>query len=183
MFLASSSNRISLASRSAVSGYLFAAAIAASADLLTKFVAVRMLGEERVVELFGRLSLMVVFNTGSAGGVMIGPYTWQLNVLVTLAAIVLISSVARPLIAVDRRAAVALGMVAGGAAGNLASMLLGPNGVADFLALRLAGDRVIVMNVADLCLWLGALALLPVVHSLFKAIRAEREAKGALLKA
>jgi signal peptidase II len=180
MLLASSFNRTAFASRSAVSGYLFAAAIAASADLLTKFVAVRLLGEEQVVNLIGRLSLMVVFNTGSAGGVMIGPYTWQVNVLVTLAAIVLISSVARPLIAVDRRAAIALGMVAGGAAGNLASMLLGPNGVADFLALRLASDRSIVMNVADLSLWLGALALLPVMASLIKAIRAERQGKRAL---
>src|SRR5215212_2913250 len=177
MPLVSKSNRSVFASRSALSGYLFVAVLAASADLLTKFVAVGLLGD-RTVELFGRLSLMVVFNTGSAGGVMIGPYTWQLNVLVTLAAIVLISSVAKPLIAVDGRAAIALGMVAGGAAGNLASMLLGPNGVADFLALRLSGDRTIVMNVADLSLWLGALALAPVVVSLFQAIRAERAQKG-----
>lgn len=182
MRLTRPSHIAALTSRYPFAGYALAAAVAAAADLLSKFVAVQALGEEKLVELFGRLSLMVVFNTGSAGGIMIGPYTWQLNVVVTLAAIVLISSVAKPLIAVDRRAMVALGVVAGGAAGNLGSMLLGPSGVADFLALRLGGDHTIVMNVADLCLWGGALALTPVVLSLLKAIRAERRAKGVLAK-
>jgi len=149
---------------------------AAAADLLTKWIAVASLGQGSTVELMDRLSLMLVFNTGSAGGVMVGPYTWQLNVLVTLAALVLITVVAPSLIAVDRNARVSLGLVAGGALGNLASMLFGPAGVADFLALRLAGDTIIVMNVADLELWAGALLLLPVVLTLVRAIRAERAA-------
>ncbi|MEO7520758.1 MAG: signal peptidase II [Gemmatimonas sp.] len=169
--------------RSPLAAYALVAITAASADLVSKFVAVRLLGEDAVVELFGRLSLMVVFNTGSAGGVMIGPYTWQLNVMVTLAAIVLITSVAKALIAADRRAMLALGLVAGGALGNVASLLVGPNGVADFLALRLTADRTIVMNVADLALWSGALALLPVILTLLKAIRAEHRARGTLAKA
>ncbi len=148
--------------------------LAAAADLLTKQIAVASLGSDTIVELFDRVSLMVVFNTGSAGGVMVGPYTWQLNVLVTLAALGLITMVAPSLIAIDRRARLALGLVAGGALGNLASMLFGPVGVADFLGLHLAGDTMIVMNLADLELWAGALMLLPVVVTLVRAIRTER---------
>ena len=148
--------------------------LAAAADLLTKQIAVASLGADTVIQLFDRLSLMVVFNTGGAGGVMVGPYTWQLNVLVTMAALGLITMVAPSLGAIDGRARLALGLVAGGAFGNLASMMFGPVGVADFLGLHLAGDTIIVMNVADLELWAGALLLLPVVMTLIKAIRAER---------
>lgn len=154
--------------------------LAVAADLLTKQIAVASLGSDNVMQLFDRLSLMVVFNTGGAGGVMVGPYTWQLNVLVTVAALALITMVAPSLVAIDRRAGLALGLVAGGAFGNLASMLFGPEGVADFLGLRLAGDTMIVMNVADLELWAGALMLLPVVLTLLRAIRAERLALNAV---
>jgi signal peptidase II len=135
------------------------------------------------VDLGGRLSLMLVFNTGSAGGLMVGPYTGLLNVFVTLAAIVLIATVAKSLIAVDRRASLALGLVTGGAIGNLASMLVGPAGVADFIALRLSADQVVVLNVADLFLWFGAVALAPVVVTLLRAIRAGRREKQALADA
>ena len=144
-----------------------------------------MLGE-REISLVGRLSLLLVFNEGSAGGVMVGPYTWQINVVTTIMALALITAVASSLIAVDRRATGALGLIAGGAIGNLASMLFGPAGVADFLAVRMSPDLTIVMNVADLALWAGALMLGPVVVTLVKAIRAERQAKrvasGALAK-
>ena len=96
---------------------------------------------------------------------------------------VLITAVASSLIAVDRRATVALGLIAGGAIGNLASMLAGPEGVADFIALQLWSDLTIVMNVADLALWFGALSLVPVVVTLVKAIRAERRSSAVLVKA
>lgn len=148
--------------------------LATALDLVTKQVAVSSLADGRVVPLLERMSLMVVFNMGSAGGVMIGPYTWQLNVLVTMAALALITMVAPSLIAVDRSARLSLGLVAGGALGNMASMLFGPKGVADFLALHLDNDVTIVMNVADLELWIGALLLVPVIITLVRAIRAER---------
>jgi signal peptidase II len=170
------------AARQALIAYSAVAAIAAGADLLTKQAAVSMLGD-RVIPLLDRLSLMLVWNTGSAGGVMVGPYTWQLNVITTVMALVLITSVASALIAVDRRATLALGLIAGGAIGNLASMLAGPEGVADFLALQLSSELTIVMNVADLALWLGALSLAPVVVTLVRAIRAERRSSAVLVKA
>ncbi|HYW32482.1 MAG TPA: signal peptidase II [Gemmatimonas sp.] len=160
--------------RSSFTVFVLVAITTMLADVVSKEAATVALANDRVVPLLERLSLFLVYNTGSAGGVMIGRYTWHLNVLATAAAIMLITSVANALIAVDRRATLALGLVAGGAAGNLASMLFGPAGVADFLAIQLAGDTTIVVNVADLALWGGALMLVPVAASLVSAIRVER---------
>lgn len=152
--------------------YLGYALAAAALDLISKQAAVSWLGD-REVELGSHFGLMLVFNTGGAGGYSVGPTTWYLNVLVTAAAIVIMSVIAADLSRFHRLGAVALGLVAGGALGNLASMLVGPAGVADFLALHLT-DRSIIFNVADLCLWTGALMLIPVVFYLGRAIRLER---------
>jgi signal peptidase II len=159
----------------------FGIAIAASAvDLLTKEVAVRTLGETGLVTLTERLSLTLVWNTGAAGGVSLGPFTWMLNVIVTVLALGLVISVVRPMAAVDARSTMALGLVSGGAVGNLASILAGPVGVADFLAVRLTDDLTMVANVADLFLWSGALALIPVGATLVRMARAERAARAPL---
>jgi signal peptidase II len=153
-----------------------AAAIAAGLDLLTKEIATRSLTDGRMVDLTNRLSLMLVYNTGTAGGFNIGPFTFALNVLVTIGAIAMILRIVRPLAAVDPRAAMSLGLLTGGAIGNLSSMLVGPAGVADFLALELGNSATVVMNVADLMLWGGALMLVPVVARLISLVRLERAA-------
>lgn len=150
-------------------------AIAASAvDLLTKEVAVRSLGEYGLYTLTERVSLTLVWNTGAAGGMSIGPFTWLINVVVTVLALGLVMSVVRPMAAVDPRSTMALGLVSGGALGNLASIVAGPIGVADFIAIRLTDDLTMVANVADLFLWVGALALAPVGVTLMRMVRAER---------
>jgi lipoprotein signal peptidase len=158
------------------------AAVVAAVDLLSKDVAVRSLGSTGVVSFSDRFSLFVVFNTGSAGGVEMGPFTWQLNVLVTLLAVGLIASVVQAMEAVDRRATRALALVAGGAVGNLLSMLFGPEGVADFLAVRLTSETTIVANVADLALWAGAAMLVPVALRLMRLTRAERSERATVLR-
>jgi hypothetical protein len=53
-------------------------------------------------------------------------------------------------------------------------------GVADFLAVRLTDDLTMVANVADLFLWSGALALIPVGATLVRMARAERAARAPL---
>ncbi len=143
-------------------------------DGMSKIVAVQTLSGA-TVSLSDRLALMLVFNEGAVGGFSWGPHTWLINVCLTATAVTMISVVVVHLAKIDRRASLALGLVAGGAAGNLASMLQG-NGVPDFLALRLS-DSAVVCNVADVALWSGALLLVPVVRTLLRAIRAERLAK------
>jgi len=157
-----------------VAQYLGVAFAAAAIDWLSKYIVVSVFGDGGGVPLGDRFSVLVTYNLGSAGGVMVGPYTWHLNVLVTAIAITLISSIVRQLGVVDRNAAKALGLVAGGALGNMGSMLLGPEGVADFFAIRMSAHTTIVMNIADAALWTGAVLLIPVIVRLVQAIRAER---------
>ena len=113
----------------------------------------------------------------------IGSFTRSINVLATMLAIGMVMRVVSPLASVDARAALPLGLLTGGALGNLASMLAGPEGVADFLAVRIGHSGMIIMNIADLFLWVGALLLAPVVLRLLGAIRAERRAAKATLTA
>lgn len=152
------------------------AAAVAAADLISKAVAVRSLGDAAFITLADRFSLFVVYNTGSVGGMMVGPYTMQVNVLVTLVAVALIAWIVEAIASVDARATRALAFVAGGAIGNLFSMLWGPEGVADFLAIRLSGETTVVANVADFALWAGAAMLAPVALLLFRLLRTERAA-------
>jgi signal peptidase II len=151
-------------------------AVVAAADLISKAVAVRSLGDTGLVTVSDRFSLFVVYNTGGAGGAMVGPYTMHINVLVTLVAVALIAWVVEAMASVDGRSTRALAFVAGGAIGNLSSMLWGPEGVADFLAIRLGTETTVVANVADFALWAGAAMLAPVALLLFRLVRAERAA-------
>ena len=155
MFISRPSILSPLIRDSAIRRYAGIAVAACGVDLLTKEIAVRSLGETGWVLLTDRLSLTLVWNTGAAGGTSIGPFTWLINVVVTV---------------------LALGLVSGGAVGNLASIVAGPVGVADFLAVRLSDDLTMVANVADLFLWAGALTLVPVGATLVRMARAERRA-------
>ena len=161
----------------AIRRFVGIAVAACGVDLLTKEIAVRSLGETGWVTLTDRLSLTLVWNTGAAGGMSIGPFTALLNVVVTVLALGLVMSVVRAMAAVDTRSTMALGLVSGGALGNLASIVAGPVGVADFLAVRLADDLTMVANVADLFLWAGALTLVPVGATLVRMARAQRVAQ------
>lgn len=154
--------------------YLGITMAACLVDLATKWVAVRSLGEWGLYPLSERFWFTLVWNTGAAGGVSIGPFTWLINVIVTVAALYLVMTVVRPMAAVDPRATISLGLVSGGAFGNLFSIVAGPRGVADFIAIRLTEETTMVANVADLFLWAGALMLVPVGATLVRLVRAER---------
>lgn len=160
----------------AMGTYLKFAAGAGIADWLTKLLAVRFL-TDNTIPLGDHFGLALVFNTGGAGGWTYGSYTLAINVVVTTFAIVMISAIVGQLARVDRRAAWALGLVAGGATGNLVSMLVGTAGVADFLAFRFGSGSAVIANVADFMLWGGAVMLIPVVNNLLREIRREQRAK------
>lgn len=152
------------------------ALIASAVDLATKQLAVSFLGG-REIEITERLGLLLVWNTGATGGYELPPVLWYLNVAMTAIAVLIMSAIAADLGRFHRLGAIALGIVTGGALGNLASMVAGPAGVADFVALHLS-DRSIIFNLADVALCSGAALLIPVVFLLARAIRAEREQKS-----
>ncbi len=154
--------------------YFFLAIAVCGLDLAAKATAVRLLGDGLSLMPTERFGFVLVWNTASAGGVSLGPFTYHINVLVTVFALALVMAVLRSMASLDPRAVIALGLVSGGALGNLLSMLFGPPGVADFLAIGLTADTTIVANLADLALWLGSLALIPVVVNLYSMLQTQR---------
>jgi lipoprotein signal peptidase len=135
------------------------AMLVAVGDWLTKAVAARMVGAEPVV-LNDGLRFAVVHNAGTAFGLSAGTYTWQLNLALTLAAILLMVPVARDLARIDDAAPRALGLIVGGAVGNLASLLISPPGVVDFISVSIGAHSELVLNVADLAAYIGLAMLL-----------------------
>lgn len=135
------------------------AALVAVGDWLTKAVAARVVGSDAMV-FSEKLRFAVVHNDAAAFGLSAGAYTWPLNLALTLAAIVLMIPVARDLARIDDAAPRALGLIVGGALGNLASLLLGPPGVVDFISVGIGAHSELVLNVADLAAYVGLAMML-----------------------
>jgi lipoprotein signal peptidase len=150
------------------------AALVAIGDLMTKQLALLWVGtlEPRVSSavMFG-----VVHNDKGALGLTVGDYTWEVSLALTLAAIVLIIPVAKDLARIDDRAPTALGLVAGGAIGNLVSLLLSPAGVVDFIAVQRADGAGIVLNIADVAAYAGVVMLMRTAAKVIVAMRRNRE--------
>jgi signal peptidase II len=138
------------------------AALVLVADVLTKVVAVaRLEGREPVELLGGAVYLVLVRNPGAAFSLATG-YTWVLS-LVAVAVVVVIVQISRRLRSTGW--AVALGLVLGGALGNLADRIFRTPGplrghVVDVVSL-LAPDGTVwpVFNLADSCIVSGGVLL------------------------
>lgn len=130
------------------------ALLVASGDWLTKAVAVRAVGDEPLV-FSERLRFAVHHNSGTVFGWSAGAYTWELNLGLTLAAILFMVPVTRELARIDAAAPKALGLIVGGALGNFASLALSPPGVVDFISVATGGGSELVLNVADVAAYVG----------------------------
>ena len=153
------------------------ALLVALGDTFTKQIAMALVpaGGMTLGVLPDRIRLLPVLNDQAAFGIGLGTYTWEINVLVTLATIVLIMRVCQDLAAVDPWAPRILGLIAGAALGNLISLTLSPGGVPDFIALTIGGGREIVMNFADIAAYLGLVLIGKLVVSILRAMKERRE--------
>jgi len=151
------------------------AILVAIGDLVTKQLAVLWIGtlEPRVSSAAIRFG--VVHNDKGAFGLSLGDYTWEVSLALTLAAIALIIPVARDLARIDDRAPTALGLIAGGAIGNLVSLLFNRAGVVDFIAVQRADGVGIVLNAADVAAYAGVAMLTRTAVKVVSAIRHNRE--------
>ncbi|HEX7123063.1 MAG TPA: signal peptidase II [Gemmatimonadaceae bacterium] len=129
------------------------AALVALGDLITKETAARLVTNDPG-SLEGWLRFAVVHNDAALFGLSLGPYTWQLNLALTLGAMALVVPVSRELAEVDHLAPRALGLILGGALGNFVSLVTSPHGVVDFIAVRLT-ETWLVLNVADVAAYVG----------------------------
>ena len=144
-------------------------ALVACVDLVTKLLASAALADGAPRSL-GPLALQLVYNVGSAGGVMLGAHTRAFNLAATGLVVGLLVMLVPALARVDRRSTAALALVVGGGLGNLVSLATSPRGVEDFLAWRHATGAVVV-NVADLAMLAGLLLLGHTVWQLGRAVR------------
>jgi lipoprotein signal peptidase len=140
------------------------------ADFATKQWALRALGGGDM-SLGGGWHLIVVNNTHLAGGLESGGFDLPVTALLTIVVAVLVLRICRQLDAIDASAPVALGMLVGAGAANLADALLPPRGVVDFIAFTGSRGATTSFNVADAILAIGLALCLRTVWRLVLTIR------------
>lgn len=137
-----------------------AAALLVAADLATKALVEATFDHGQPVPIAGNwLQLRLVYNPGAAFGLNLGPHSRWIFLGIALVALLVLWRMARATPGRDRFRHLALGLVAGGAAGNLVDRIRSPHGVVDFLDVGVGALRWPTFNVADLGVSCGAVAL------------------------
>lgn len=155
--------------------FLAVALVVVLGDLVSKQLAiVHLAGEAATLGALGeRLRFALTHNDAGAFGISLGPNTFGINVGLTLSALILIAPTCRELAQIDPWAPCTLGLIAGGAGGNLVSLLTSPAGVADFIAVDRGGGHELVFNLADVAAYAGLLLMVRVGYALITRLRAE----------
>ena len=131
----------------------------ALSDVLTKYVAhTRLLSRSTYRDLVGdTVRVTLVDNPGAAFGLHVGLYSRWVFLTLTVIALVVLAQLYRTTRAHDRPRALALGLVCGGAVGNLINRLRSGPGVVDFIDIGFGEHRWPTFNVADIGVTVGAL--------------------------
>lgn len=144
-------------------------------DCGTKQLAVEELAVEHVPrEVLGdALRFTLIYNPGAAFSLSLGEHSRIIfSVLATLVIIVL-WRMYHQAASHDRALGAALGLIMGGALGNLTDRLRSPRGVVDFIDMGLGDYRFWTFNIADVGVTTGAALLL---YLLLRRARAEDQA-------
>ncbi len=129
-------------------------------DLITKLIAESTLLRTTGIPVLGDwFQLRLVYNTGAAFGLDVGPYSRWVFLAVAAVAVVLIERWSRTVRDGDRGRQLVLGLVLGGATGNLIDRIRSDVGVVDFLDVGIGIHRWPTFNVADMAISCGAIAL------------------------
>ena len=129
-------------------------------DVITKLLAEGMLLRSAGIRIVGDwFQLRLVYNPGAAFGLHVGPYSRWVFFVIALVAVVVLYRMSRTAAPGDWFRQLALGLVTGGAAGNLVDRIRSPLGVVDFLDVGVGAMRWPTFNVADIAVSLGAVAL------------------------
>jgi signal peptidase II len=151
-----------------------------AADLVTKYLAELMLARHLPLPVIGDVvQLRLVYNQGAAFGIHLGAYSRWIFLTLAVVALVVLGSMVRTARPGDRLRIWALGLVCGGAAGNLVDRIRSADGVVDFLDVGLGPWRWPTFNVADSAITVGAVALAISLWLEGRAGEAAREAGAA----
>ena len=129
-------------------------------DLITKLIAEATLLRTPGVSVLGDwFQLRLVYNPGAAFGLHLGPYSRWIFFTIALVAVFVLHRMSRSSPPGDWFRQLALGLVAGGAAGNLLDRIRSGRGVVDFFDVGIGALRWPTFNVADIAVSCGAIAL------------------------
>jgi len=129
-------------------------------DLVTKFLAERHLLRSAGREILGDwIQLRLVYNPGAAFGLDLGPMSRWIFMGVAVVAVIALYRMSRHAQSGDWFRQLALGLVSGGALGNLIDRIRSSQGVVDFLDLGVGQWRWPTFIVADMAVSCGAIAL------------------------
>lgn len=130
-------------------------------DVVTKEIArTRLLPEHFPRNVIGDfLRLTLVYNPGAAFGLNVGRYSREIFTVLTIGALWILIRLYKSTAEGDRIRVAALGLVIGGALGNLINRLWSERGVVDFLDVGLGASRWPTFNFADVGVSVGAFLL------------------------
>jgi signal peptidase II len=129
------------------------------ADVITKQVAVSVLSRRQIPLLGDWLSFQLVYNTGAAFGLRVGQYSRWVFMLLAVVALVVLGSMVRQTDRSRPARLTALGLVCGGAVGNLIDRITSARGVVDFIDVWIGPFHWPTFNVADMAVSCGAVLL------------------------
>jgi signal peptidase II len=148
-------------------------------DIITKLLAVELLGRVPVYLLGRWLSLRLVYNPGAAFGIHVGAYSRVVFTVLAVIALVVLGMMAHQTRAGQRVRLLALALVCGGALGNLIDRLKNGQGVVDFIDVWIGTFHWPTFNVADMAVSCGAIVLAGVLWHEGKGERAASRADTA----
>lgn len=132
-------------------------------DLITKELAVANLTRVPTRVLGEFLQFRLVYNPGAAFGIYVGPYSRWVFMGLALVALVVLGSMVLRTPAHQWFRLSALGLVCGGAVGNLIDRVQSARGVVDFIDVWIGPFNWPTFNVADMAVSVGAIALAAVL--------------------
>ncbi|MDQ8165815.1 MAG: signal peptidase II [Gemmatimonadota bacterium] len=137
-----------------------ALAIVACGDFVTKRIAEATLALQVPHPVVGDwVRFTLLYNTGAALNISLGEFSRVGLSAVALAMMAVLYRMYRQTAAHDAWHAVALGLIAGGALGNLVDRIRSARGVVDFIDVGSTGWRFYTFNVADAGVTIGAVLL------------------------
>jgi len=128
-------------------------------DFLTKRLAEATLMHRPVPLLGDWLSFQLVYNPGAAFGIHVGDYSRWVFMALAIVALVVLGSMVRQTDGSQPARLVALGLVCGGAVGNLIDRITSARGVVDFIDVWIGPFHWPTFNVADMAVSCGAVLL------------------------
>jgi signal peptidase II len=137
-----------------------AALVVVALDLATKLIVQNTLNYLEPKSIVGDVvRFTLVYNSGAAFSMSLGPQSRWIFGLFALIALVILWRLYRQGPARDHARALALGLAWGGAAGNLIDRIREPKGVVDFIDIGVGTVRFWTFNVADSAVTVGAILL------------------------